>query len=183
MRARFLQMLQSVFVRRSEVQNGTTSELCLSLILLTCCLVAAGCKILPADPEGRPVAVALSSDGRLQYFAPLCPGEEVASVEVLDHNTGQVLWAASEPEDGIRNGGRITVGKSDEFRKVQTPLVSQLPDVLSVHLKVKNKWAAGAQVGIKEVPKVIAGTDIVMGHEFKKISEASFRARVEQEVC
>lgn len=151
------------------------------VILLVMSMAAAGCLPL-GDPRGHPVGVGLSEDGRLQYFALLCPGDEVLSVQVQDYETGEVLWAASEPDEKIRKGGRITVGESGDFRRTDTPLKSPLPDVLGVELETADRLA-GARVDRREVPEEIAGTDTVLNEELKKEPESRFRERVARDRC
>lgn len=146
----------------------------------------AGCgegPYLPlGDPLPRSVAMGLSADGRLQYFAPLCPGEQVTSVQVLDYATHRVLWEASSPVKSIREGGRITVGASEEFEQVKVPLVSPLPDSLGLELSFDGR-VTGVQASRRAISSDMAGSDTVLTDLGEKMKEADFRARTVQEVC
>ncbi|MER5423602.1 hypothetical protein [Streptosporangium roseum] len=134
-------------------------------------------------PESRPIGIGLARDGRLQYFAPLCPGERVASAQVTDYETANALWQATRPNKSIRQGGRITVGESSEFERPEVSTSSPLPELLSVGLTFADGQNLGARVDLREVPQEIAGTDLVMGYEGKKTPEKDFRARVQSEFC
>ncbi|WP_156056020.1 hypothetical protein [Streptosporangium roseum] len=152
--------------------------------LLVLSLAGCGQLYLPlGDPLPRPVAVGLSVDGKLQYFAPLCPGEQVASAQVLDHATHRVLWEASNPSESIREGGRITVGASDEFEQVKVPLTSPLPDSLSLELSFAGRGGSGVQADRQSIPSEMSGSDTVLSDTGEKVREADFRARVAQEFC
>lgn len=149
-------------------------------------LVLTGCRegpFLPiGDPLPRAVATGLSADGRLQYFAPLCPGEQVISVQVLDYRTHWVLWEASGPTKSIREGGRITVGASEEFEQVKVPLVSPLPDSLGLELSFGRK-VTGVQASRQSVPSDLAGSDTVLSDTGERMKEADFRAQTIREAC
>ncbi|WP_440072697.1 hypothetical protein [Streptosporangium sp. OZ121] len=101
----------------------------------------------------------------------------------MNYATHQVLWEASSPIKSIREGGRITVGASEEFEQVKVPLVSPLPDSLSLELSFGERKATGVQASRQAVPSDLAGSDTVLTDTGKKMKEAAFRAQTVREFC
>ncbi|MEU1390714.1 MULTISPECIES: hypothetical protein [unclassified Nonomuraea] len=146
--------------------------------------VLAGCASIPFQhPEARPVGVGLNGKGEIQFFAPLCDGERVQRVEVVDYDTFKPLWMASGPDQEISQGGRITLGDAKQFKQVETEGAPDDVPVIGVNIQFADGSGAGIRIDRAAVPASISSNGNVLGYSGREMSEQDFRARVRSEFC
>ncbi|MFG2075098.1 hypothetical protein [Nonomuraea maritima] len=145
-------------------------------MLLTGCIPTLG------DPLPRPVAMGRAADGRFRFVVPLCGGETVSAIEVVEHQTERLVWRASRPTRPEIRHGVIVVGDEDGFAEQETPLREPLPSNISVSVRLSSGIEVGRGFLLAEVPERFASSGEV-DHFGDAVTDDEFREQVTGEYC